>query len=688
MKGAGQVETYYQWYQNGQEVYFGTDSSYTIQQSEKGDIIFAEALSGQLYNSVLYSDTVTLQDEIIPETHFIINSNDDKELAFNAPDELCTTGDSILVGGVLVPECTLRAAIELVNRMEKSGRTEFTFDMQQGTQIEPALPLPSIRFPMGLDASTQNGDKVVLNGKKVSNLSDNPSKGLVLYNTGQHRINNLTVEEFGIGMQLENISDAGILECRFRNNTHSAIEANQSRELDILNNKVSDQHMGIVLKEVFSSEISGNNLLLKDNESTISGGIILIKSDSCLIRYNVISLENSQYRDGSGGIMLSVSDENLADSNYIYSFPAGGIIISGNRNIFRDNTLVDNERGLVIKNRQFESLIYSGNHITRNTIGTDPLGIPGTHDRIGIYLEESHGDLISDNIISFQEEYGIFGEKVLDLDLRGNVVGSESTPVEGNKLGGIYIDQAFTLRIQNNVISGNGGMGLVCSGSNILIEDNYIGTNRSLDKIVENKGDGILLKDAYLPVLKGNEVHGNLGNGLTIDRADGLCLVERNRFGKDGLSNFGNGKKGIYIKANLLTISRNHILDHHTSHGMYLEKLDINTPDQLEVYNNLISNNQFGMLVQDFIISYIYLNQVLYNFSSGISILGEESVSIYELNFIEGNGGGTGIHVFGGNAIIKGNRIAFDETDGIVLEGNSTATISGNNILNNGSLRG
>ena len=102
-----------------------------------------------------------------PVAGIVVNAVDDDadESAGSGP---CDTGDDVEVGGILVPECTLRAAIETANA-RSSGR--ITFDIPGGGVPRVDVPaeteddrLPAFTASITLDATTQPGGWVELVG--------------------------------------------------------------------------------------------------------------------------------------------------------------------------------------------------------------------------------------------------------------------------------------------------------------------------------------------------------------------------------------------------------------------------------------------------------------------------------------------------------------------------------------------
>ncbi|HYE94624.1 MAG TPA: PKD domain-containing protein, partial [Rubricoccaceae bacterium] len=142
------------------------------------------------------------------EAGLVVNS--DQDLADEeAGDEECDTGEEVEVEGEMVPECTLRAAIEEANA---SGGRTITFEIPGGGPhtITPTTALPRITSPLALDATTQPGysalPAVYLDGQGAGGgdglrvgSSGVTIRGLAVFGFGGHGI----VIEGGSGHRLE-----------------------------------------------------------------------------------------------------------------------------------------------------------------------------------------------------------------------------------------------------------------------------------------------------------------------------------------------------------------------------------------------------------------------------------------------------------------------------------------------------
>ena len=218
-------------------------------------------------------------------------------------------------------------------------------------------------------------------------------------------------------------------------------------------------------------------------------------------------------------------------------------------------------------------------------IGTDPSGETAAPNGQGVVIENSSnligGSSVGDrNVISGNSVFGVFipsqGENPLSLEPTGNLI-------ENNFIG---IDAAGTKALANgafgyagvsdsgsgdtyggttaglgNVISGNGGGGII-SGGNITIEGNYIGTNATGDVALGN-GSRSYGGIAALQLLNGapvtsttitsNVISGNSAGGIDLvassQPSQATYLIANNLIGTNaaGTAALGNGSDGLAL---------------------------------------------------------------------------------------------------------------------------------------------
>lgn len=128
--------------------------------------------------------------------------------------------------------------------------------------------------------------------------------------------------------------------------------------------------------------------------------------------------------------------------------------------------------------------------------------------------------------------------------------GLEMTRSTGNRIGG-------PSPASRNVFAGNGGYEILISrGTNTVIQNNYIGTDRS-GTLLKGAGSGIAMTDSANNLIGGttatlrNLISGNLGPGIIINGNSSSNVIQGNFIGTDitGVSAISNGGQGVQINA-------------------------------------------------------------------------------------------------------------------------------------------
>jgi parallel beta-helix repeat protein len=490
----------------------------------------------------------------------------------NAGDDKCNTGKMIDVNGKMVPECTLRAAIEEANA--SAGPQKIIFKIP-GSGIKTIKPdgksLPDITEAVVIDATTQPGytssPMIYLDGSMTAG-----SRSGFTIDCSDCSLKKSRIKGFVIG----NFHGAGI-------------RLVKSSELHIEQNYI------------------GTDVTGKVAAANKEGGIDLLDADRSVIDGNLIS------GNGAFGIALA----------RIEGIHSGGTTITGNRigtNLAGTAGLpnqgpgvllgIDAQANFIGKPKEVEKNIISGNnghgisilgheetgtpnYISGNYIGTDITGkkrVANLGDGINVSLENGGvcRDKISGNLpppfaldasptnlISGNEGVGIhiIGKcnyincaELLNLSITGNYIGTDisGTKPLGNIGSGIHINQlGGALDVTQNIISSNAD-GVVTEGyarsASILVSDNLIGCDVSRLLKLGNKGDGIrstlegsLISTGRLS-LENNFIVANARYGTTVS---GSLTTELsgNRIGltitDDGIvTPMGNAKAGVFLGEN------------------------------------------------------------------------------------------------------------------------------------------
>ena len=186
------------------------------------------------------------------------------------------------------------------------------------------------------------------------------------------------------------------------------------------------------------------------------------------------------------------------------------------------------------------------NRVEGNTIGTDVTGTVALGNQTGVMVTGSNntiGGILSAtrNLVSGNLGTGIELSANANT-VQGNYIGTDTsgrTPLpnqgDGLRISGSNCVLGGTAPGAGNVISGNAGNGVYCSGSGELIQGNYIGTDSSGTVALGNGGAGIDF------VTEGNNTTG----GTIAGARNIISANHRNGIEMPGISN--NTVQGNYI---------------------------------------------------------------------------------------------------------------------------------------------
>jgi len=323
--------------------------------------------------------------------------------------------------------------------------------------------------------------------------------------------------------------------------------------------------------------------------------------------------------------------------------------------------VVVNKRLSIIGENRYNTVIEgngTGNviNITANdvriaefTIQNSGLGYPDS----GIFVHDSHGNNISQNIIS-ANVFGIYLNSSGDNIIDGNKVSLNSD-------SGIVLDVSNHNTLVNNDLSNNvdEGIRLWDSNNNSIVENNVVGNWK-----------GIKLHMSLHNALNGNDVSNNdYGIELTSSSSNNTLIG----------NTVSNNDYGIYFESSSNTISQNDI----PNNWIGIELRDSN-------YNSISGNNitaksgfpilGYGIELYDSSNNSISGNNIKNNVVCGIGVHGSSNNSIYGNNINDNQDG----IMFTSSSynIISGNNVADNEL-GIQLDGSSNNSIYHNNFEDN-----
>lgn len=320
--------------------------------------------------------------------------------------------------------------------------------------------------------------------------------------------------------------------------------------------------------------------------------------------------------------------------------------------------------------------------------------VPQTTPAIHI---KGEGNLISDNLISGNFGYGIHFEPATDsseITIQDNIIGLDSTGSGhmGNSFGGILSEKGRPV-IKRNIISDNGGAGIVIKGETVSseihaeISENYIGLDKSGTKERGNEFSGLVSERGFVKIEQNIISHNLYG----IESRGDSAVIRGNLIGTDisGELDFGNQNAGIWLTGNFSSVGGDKLEYRNLISGNDKEGILINS------FESTIQNNFVGVNLNG--------NLALGNTHEGIKLESGSSVVEIGNNVISGNHkDGIEISDSHDDIYLIGNLIGTDSTgtkpignleNGVIIENANVVTIGlegikNRNIISNNGLFG
>ncbi|HYE97060.1 MAG TPA: right-handed parallel beta-helix repeat-containing protein [Rubricoccaceae bacterium] len=505
----------------------------------------------------------------------LVNSTDD-DADEDPADDACDTGEEVEVEGEMVPECTLRAAIQESNG--NVGAEEITFAIPgEGLHtIHPTSVLPTIDDPVVIDGTTQPGyDGTPLIFLDGSGAGEDVS-GLRLVDNGDTP----DAETIIRGLAIGNFDNWGI----HVESGLATIEANHigtnAAGMAALGNGLD----GIYLEQAFSGTTIRDNVV-SGNDS--SGVYISFGGDYRVVgnRIGTNAAGTAALGNGRSGVEARGHSSSSAPPFTIGGpTPEEANLISGNGGA-----------GVLLFFTQADII---GNYIGTNAAGTAAL----PNGRGGVDADDLQERRIEGNVISGNALFGLRLQEVETINgdgdpmfntIVGNSIGTnaDGTAALPNGGPGLWLGSGARGNAvggsgdgEGNVISGNAGDGILLTSTdhpftrNNEIVGNLIGTDATGTGAVPNGGSGVHadFRDAegsgsggYNDVIgppggplteggpAGNVISGNVGPGVWVRGTCGAVYctsinveVAGNYIGTDrsGLVALGNGGPGVLIE--------------------------------------------------------------------------------------------------------------------------------------------
>ncbi len=275
----------------------------------------------------------------------------------------------------------------------------------------------------------------------------------------------------------------------------------------------------------------------------------------------------------------------------------------------------------------------------------------------------------------------------IGLDLAGHPAGNRGAGVlatagsAGNRIG---LNPARAVNVVSNVISANGGAGLVLAGSghNVVVS-NRIGTNRAGTRALGNGGDGI--------VLTGGSAHNEIGGTAYVNPATGQA---NNPTGSKGtvppvfvvppLGNTisGNAGNGVLINAGARDNQLNGNFIGTTGHG---DRALGNAQDGVRIDRGGPGNSLTGCKFVNN--PFVYYNVISGNGRNGLYVTSTDDVTV-QGNFFGIGADNTALLGNRGDGILVGGSSANTQVGGVIPLGNVAAGNGRNGIEVTGTVHG
>jgi len=297
---------------------------------------------------------------------------------------------------------------------------------------------------------------------------------------------------------------------------------------EVVSNLISANGVGVFGEKVENIAIEGNIIGLDASGSVVVGNAIhgVHLSGAANVRIGGLGTDQGNTISGNGGhgLLLEQVDDVRIRGNAIGTDAAGMAALGNGGNGVQ---LEDVENSNIGGTEAGAGNVISGNALR------------------GVYLlGETTGVTLQQNLIGLN--------RAGDAALSNGTIGVELADSSNNLIGG-------TAPGADNVISGNGGRGLLLQGGgavNNRIQGNFIGTDAAGLVALPNVGAGVEIGNGAASnkvggnvSSAGNLISGNLGSGVALVEGAVSNRVEANHIGRDaaGAAPIPYGASGVFI---------------------------------------------------------------------------------------------------------------------------------------------
>jgi CSLREA domain-containing protein len=468
----------------------------------------------------------SLRNQIEPTVHaanFTVNTADDHD------DGVCNGAD-----------CTLREAINAVNA--GAGGDTISFSISGGgvhtINVSSTFGGFTITKAVTIDGTTQPG----FTGAPLIELNGASAGGNVVglsINAQNVTVKSLVINRFtNYGINFDSFGNNSVQGCYIGTNAAGTV--------------ASGNGAGGIRINVAGITIGGTSAAARNVISGNSGVGINVVSGASTIQGNFVGT------DATGTTAIGNSNQGILIDG-VSGCSIGGTT-AGARNVISGNS----GDGILIRNSATANVVQ-GNFIGVDVTGSATLGNTG-NSLAAVNIANSNNNTVggtaagAGNLLSGNKganAYGIQISSSSGTSVLGNIVGlnAAGTAKIQNDAGGIIILGGSTNTIggaaagARNVISGNGGAGLLILSDMTQVKGNYFGTDVFGTAALGNGASGILINGGDNNTIGGttaaerNVVSGNGNGGIRIAFSADNNTVQGNFIGTDvsGANSLSNG---------------------------------------------------------------------------------------------------------------------------------------------------
>lgn len=547
----------------------------------------------------------------------------------------------------------------------------------------------------GMYVASTSADNVISGNKIGTDGSANTKLGNRAHGVFIDRATATTVDDNTISRNLQNgvfIYGAQPLSADSGNAVvGNTIQANRAAgiRLDATTNSLVDGNVIGGLASKGLGNVTGIELLGRSADNTVSGNRVEGSARGGIVVTAGLRNTIGGVEEGAGNEVVSntgdgisiggVSSGNVIAGNFVGSLADGlgrrGNTVNGINlgssidNTVIANTVLDNRAAGVSIVKSLPTTIGAGNRVLGNVVQRNATGVSVSASRLQTIgsVADGEGNLIS-------------GSLGVGVSIAGNSSGVvvEGNEVYGNARGGMLVTASTGTTIHANFIGtdvdgttglGNKGAGVsfVSTVSRSAAESNVLTGNR----IAGNTGAGVSIASNSQFVTvgtpdAGNEIVLNGAAGVLVGTGSRLNTVAGNFIGTDadGSADLGNVGDGVSISASFTNTVGGNVIAGNRGAGVRIAGSVASTAALGNVVsgNEITANRSSGVVVASGGNHRILDNQIFANLSRGVSV---ETASVRSQKL---------------GAVIAGNTVTENTSDGIYVTGGGVNTISGNYV--------